>query len=148
VLQLMAVPFFAATIPLSAWFADRHGPRAILIGAAVAHHAVRPAVRTAAGFPKFCLRAGLPVIGHGQRWPTVRWGRAGRVVSDAGPVQAPRLHSILPASSADRYAIRRHVAGHPPSLPAVGWFVCVAGAVTVAALLLLGPRAMAGEKRS
>ena len=137
-LQMIGVLFFGATIPLSAWLADRYGPLRILLIASI----------LIAGFglvfgPLFVagdsrtvlvlLCVGLALMGltYGplgtllaSRFPTsVRYTGASLTFNLAGIVGAS-LAPYIATSLATRFGIA-----------AVGYYLCAAAAITVLALL-------------
>lgn len=144
VLQMGGVLFFAATIPLSALLADRRGRRAVLIGATLAIGlyglAFAPlfGAGSAAGTFAF-LALGLALMGltYGplgtalaELFPTaVRYTGASLTFNLAGIVGAS-LAPYVATWLAGRYGIA-----------AVGYYLSVAAAVSLLALLLIRPRA-------
>lgn len=140
VLQLLAVPFFAVTIPLSARLADRHGPRVILIVAAIAITLfgllLSPMLASRSPWSVFlCLSLGMALMG-------VFYGPLGNVLAGLFPTAVRYTGASLAfnfagivGGSLTPYAAT-WLATHF-GLAAVGGFVCVAGVVSLVALLLL-----------
>jgi metabolite-proton symporter len=144
VLQMGGVLFFAATIPLSALLADRRGRRAVLIGATLAIGlyglAFAPlfgAGSTAGTFAFLALGLALMGLTYGplgtalaELFPTaVRYTGASLTFNLAGIVGAS-LAPYMATWLAGRYGIA-----------AVGYYLSVAAAVSLLALLLIRPRA-------
>ncbi len=144
VLQMGGVLFFAATIPLSALLADRRGRRAALIGATLAIGlyglAFAPlfgAGSTAGTFAFLALGLALMGLTYGplgtalaELFPTaVRYTGASLTFNLAGIVGAS-LAPYMATWLAGRYGIA-----------AVGYYLSVAAAVSLLALLLIRPRA-------
>ncbi len=151
VLQLLAVPFFAATIPLSARLADRHGPRLILLGAALGCAlfglVLAPLLESRDPLSVWlCLASGMALMG-------MFYGPLGSVLAGLFPTPVRYTGASLAfnfagivGGSLTPYAAT-WLATHF-GLAAVGGFVCVAGIVTLGALLLLARRgAFAGHVR-
>jgi metabolite-proton symporter len=147
-LQMAGVVFFAVSIPLSAAWADRVDPRTVLMVAAalMAAFGFVYAPMLAAGSQAMvllCLSTGLFLMGLsygplgaalGSLFPTaVRYTGASLTFNFAGIVGA----SLTPYAAT-------WLAGKF-GLPAVGWYLSVAGFVTLVALLLLPRSAMAAK---
>ncbi|MFO7324576.1 MAG: MFS transporter [Pseudomonadota bacterium] len=147
-LQMAGVVFFAISIPLSALWADRIDPRTVLMVAAasmaVFGFVYAPMLSAGSqGMVLLCLSVGLFLMGLsygplgaalGSLFPTpVRYTGASLTFNFAGIVGA----SLTPYAAtwlAGRYG-----------LSAVGWYLSVAGLLTLAALLLLPRSAMAAK---
>ncbi|MEO8308587.1 MAG: MFS transporter [Pseudomonadota bacterium] len=140
VLQLLAVPFFALTIPLSARLADRHGPRIILLGAAVAIAlfglVLAPLLDSHSPLSVWaCLASGMALMG-------LFYGPLGSVLAGLFPAPVRYTGASLAfnfagivGGSLTPYIATWLATRH--GLPAVGGFVCVAGVITLGALLQL-----------
>jgi metabolite-proton symporter len=141
ILQMVSVVFFGLTVPLSGWLADRFNPRAVLIMSTIAlvAYALGFAPLLSAGSHwsvLLCLSLGMGVMGltYGPLgaalatlFPTaVRYTGASLAFNFAGIIGG----SLTPYAAtwlATRYG-----------LPAVGYYLCAAGLLTLVALLLLG----------
>jgi len=141
ILQMIGVLFFAATIPLAGWLADRTSPRRILIIASIgmALYGLAFAPLLQAGQPGsvvLCLGLGLGLMGLGygplgsalaSLFPTaVRYTGASLTFNLAGIIGA----SLTPYAAT--WLATRH------GLAAVGYYLAIAALVTLAALLLMG----------
>jgi metabolite-proton symporter len=148
VLQMIGVLFFGATIPLSAWLADRGNARNVLIGATVGitlfGFVMAPMLGARGTLPVLlCLCLGLALMGF-------TYGPLGSSLAGLFPANirytgaslAFNLAGIVGASLAPFVATwlaRNH------GLPAVGAYLVGAGLITLVALLLLGPDAHEAE---
>jgi MFS family permease len=147
-LQIAGVVFFAVSIPLSARWADRAGPRTVLMAASVSTilfgFVYAPLLSTGnQGLVLLCLSIGLTLMGMsygplgaalGSLFPTsVRYTGASLTFNMAGIVGA----SLTP------YAATWLASSY--GLPAVGWYLSVAGLLTLLALLLLPRSAMSAR---
>jgi metabolite-proton symporter len=151
ILQMIAVLFFALTIPLSAVLADRVGRRPMLIGAAVtviAFGLVFEPLFTSAttlGVLTF-LSIGLAVMG-------LTYGPLGTALSELFPTAVRytgasltfNLAGILGGSLAPYIATS--LAGQY-GLKYVGYYLCAAGLLTLVAMLLLGNQERRGAIQS
>jgi MFS family permease len=148
VLQMIGVLFFGATIPLSAWLADRGNARNVLIGATVGitlfGFVMAPMLGARGTLTVLlCLCLGLALMGF-------TYGPLGSSLAGLFPANirytgaslAFNLAGIVGASLAPFVATwlaRNH------GLPAVGAYLVGAGLITLVALLLLGPDAHEAE---
>ena len=150
VLTLIAVVLFAATIPLSAKLADRYGPRVIMLCAAL-------------GYPVFGLLLSPMLVTHslasvlgclclGTALMGTTYGPLGNVLAGLFPAPVRYTGASLAfnfagivGGSLTPYAAT-WLATHY-GLAAVGGFICVAGVVTLGALLLLPPHGPSGHDR-
>ena len=147
-LQIVGVLFFAATIPLSARLADRHGCRPMLIAATVAiivfglgfaplfsaHSALSAVAFLSIGLGLMGLTYGPLGTALAELFPTaVRYTGASLTFNLAG-ILGGSLAPYIATSLAGRYGVA-----------AVGYYLSAAGIVTLAALLLLGSRATLRE---
>ncbi|WP_250634152.1 MFS transporter [Pinirhizobacter soli] len=142
-LQMVAVLFFAATIPLSAWFADRFGRRFAMLAASVAvllfgvFFGPLFQLGGAWGVLLF-LVLGLGVMG-------LTYGPCGTILAEMFPTPvrytgaslAFNLAGIIGASPAPYIATKL---AQSYGLQAVGWYLAGAALLTLLALLLV-PRA-------
>jgi MFS family permease len=143
VLQLVSIPFFAATIPLSAWIADRHGARGIMFSAAtgIALFGLLLAPLLGSRNPASvvaCLSLGMALMG-------LFYGPLGSVLAGLFPTPVRYTGASLAfnfagilGGSLTPYAATWLATRH--GLPAVGYYLCAAGVLTLVALLLLNPR--------
>jgi metabolite-proton symporter len=147
-LQMGAMVFFAITIPLSAWLADRHDPRSVLIwatvGMVVFGFAFAPLLGANHAVPVLaCLSLGLALMG-------LTYGPLGAALGSLFPT-ALRYTGVsltfnfagILGGSLTPYAAK-WLADHF-GLVAVGWYLSGAGVITLAALLLLPRAAMAAR---
>ena len=142
-LQMVAVLFFAATIPFSAWFADRFGRRFAMLAASVAvllfgiFFGPLFELGSAWGVLLF-LVVGLGVMG-------LTYGPCGTILAEMFPTPvrytgaslAFNLAGIIGASPAPYIATKL---ADRYGLQAVGWYLAAAALLTLLALLLV-PRA-------
>jgi metabolite-proton symporter len=141
VLQLLAVVCFALTIPLSAVLADRYGRRRtmVLVSAAIALFGLLMAPMMVAGSPvriTLFMSLGMALMG-------MTYGPLGTLLSELFPTQvrysgaslAFNLGGIFGASLAPYIAT--WLAAHY-GLSYVGYYLTVAGLLTLFALLLTG----------
>ena len=142
-LQMVAVLFFAATIPFSAWFADRFGRRFAMLAASVAvllfgvYFGPLFQLGGAWGVLLF-LVLGLGVMG-------LTYGPCGTILAEMFPTPvrytgaslAFNLAGIIGASPAPYIATKL---ANRYGLQAVGWYLAAAAVLTLLALLLV-PRA-------
>ncbi|WP_250626600.1 MFS transporter [Pinirhizobacter soli] len=142
-LQMVAVLFFAATIPLSAWFADRFGRRFAMLAASVAvllfgvFFGPLFQLGGAWGVLLF-LVLGLGVMG-------LTYGPCGTILAEMFPTPvrytgaslAFNLAGIIGASPAPYIATKL---ANRYGLQAVGWYLAGAAILTLLALLMV-PRA-------
>ena len=142
-LQMVAVLFFAATIPFSAWFADRFGRRFAMLAASVAvllfgiFFGALFELGSAWGVLLF-LVVGLGVMG-------LTYGPCGTILAEMFPTPvrytgaslAFNLAGIIGASPAPYIATKL---ADRYGLQAVGWYLAAAALLTLLALLLV-PRA-------
>lgn len=148
VLQMIGVLFFALTIPLSAWLADRGNARNVLIGATVGitlfGFAMPPMLGAQGTLPVLlCLCLGLALMGF-------TYGPLGSALAGLFPANirytgaslAFNLAGIFGASLAP-FAATWLAKTH--GLSAVGAYLVGAGLITLVALLLLGADAMDTE---
>ena len=150
VLQIVGVLFFAATIPLSAAIADRHGRQPVLIAATLAiigfGLAFAPLFSSGGALSAVVfLSMGLALMGWtygplgtalAELFPTaVRYTGASLTFNLAG-ILGGSLAPYIATSLAARFGIA-----------AVGYYLSAAGVVTLAALLLLKTRGALLEAR-
>ena len=142
-LQMVAVLFFAATIPFSAWFADRFGRRFAMLAASVAvllfgiFFGPLFELGSAWGVLLF-LVVGLGVMG-------LTYGPCGTILAEMFPTPvrytgaslAFNLAGIIGASPAPYIATKL---ADRYGLQAVGWYLAAAALLTLLALVLV-PRA-------
>jgi len=142
-LQMVAVLFFAATIPFSAWFADRFGRRVAMLAASVGvllfgiFFGPLFELGSAWGVLLF-LVVGLGVMG-------LTYGPCGTILAEMFPTPvrytgaslAFNLAGIIGASPAPYIATKL---ANRYGLQAVGWYLAGAAVLTLLALLLV-PRA-------
>ena len=142
-LQMVAVLFFAATIPFSAWFADRFGRRVAMLAASVAvllfgiFFGPLFELGSAWGVLLF-LVLGLGVMG-------LTYGPCGTILAEMFPTPvrytgaslAFNLAGIIGASPAPYIATKL---ANRYGLQAVGWYLAGAALLTLLALVLV-PRA-------
>jgi metabolite-proton symporter len=149
-LQIVGVLFFAATIPLSAVIADRHGRQPVLIAATLAiivfglafaplfssGGALSAVVFLSMGLALMGLTYGPLGTALAELFPTaVRYTGASLTFNLAG-ILGGSLAPYIAASLAGRFGIA-----------AVGYYLSTAGVVTLAALLLLKTRGALLEAR-
>ena len=142
ILQMIGVLFFALTIPLSALIADRFGRMQVLIAATLAIIVFglvwTPLFATGTLGLLVFLSLGLALMGF-------TYGPLGTALAELFPTAVRytgasltfNLAGILGASLAPYIATwlaLRH------GIEAVGWYLSIAGAVTLLALLLIGTR--------
>lgn len=139
-LQMVAVLFFAATIPLSAWFADRFGRRLAMLAASVAvllfgvFFGPLFELGSAWGVLLF-LVVGLGVMG-------LTYGPCGTILAEMFPTPvrytgaslAFNLAGIIGASPAPYIATKL---ADRYGLQAVGWYLAGAAVLTLLALLMV-----------
>ncbi|HZF31329.1 MAG TPA: MFS transporter [Gammaproteobacteria bacterium] len=144
-LQIVGVLFFAATVPLSAALAEKHGRRALLIASSVAviafGFAFGPLFAGGALQVGVFLALGLALMGFtygplgtalSELFPTaVRYTGASVAFNLAG-ILGGSLAPYIATSLAQKYGIAY-----------VGYYLSAAAAITLAALLLLGTSAPA-----
>ncbi|MEO8012081.1 MAG: MFS transporter, partial [Dokdonella sp.] len=145
VLQMIAVLFFALTIPLSALVADRHGRTRMLVIATVAIIVFgffwAPLFTSATTGVLIFLSLGLALMG-------LTYGPLGTALAELFPTAVRytgasltfNLAGIVGASLAPYIAT--WLATHH-GIAAVGWYLSIAGAVTLVALLGIGGTARA-----
>jgi MFS family permease len=147
-LQMASMLCFGLAIPLSAWYADRHDPRSVLIVASVSMvvfgfiYAPLLGAGSAAAV-LLCLSLGLGLMGVsygplgaalGSLFPTaLRYTGASLTFNLAGVVGA----SLTPYAA--QWLARQF------GLATVGWYLSAAGLVSLVALLLLSRTAMAAR---
>jgi metabolite-proton symporter len=139
-LQMVAVLFFAATIPLSAWFADRLGRRFVMLAASVAVLLFGvffgPLFQLGGAWGALLfLVVGLGVMG-------LTYGPCGTILAEMFPTPvrytgaslAFNLAGIIGASPAPYIATKL---ADRYGLQAVGWYLAGAAVLTLLALLLV-----------
>jgi MFS family permease len=147
-LQMASMLFFALAIPLSAWYADRHDPRSVLIVASVSMvvfgFVYAPLLSAgSAGAVLLCLALGLGLMGVsygplgsalGSLFPTaLRYTGASLAFNFAGVVGA----SLTPYAA--QWLAKEF------GLATVGWYLSAAGLVSLTALLLLSRASLAAR---
>lgn len=142
-LQMVGVLFFAAGIPLSARFADRHGPRLAMILASVAIF-----VFGLLFAPLFAAGSALPFLILGLGIMGLTYGPCGTILAEMFPTMvrytgaslAFNLAGIFGASLAPYIAMRLADAH---GLQWVGYYLCAAAALTLLALWWMPRRPLA-----
>lgn len=147
-LQLVAVLFFAGTIPLMALYADRYDPRRAMIVASISIFVF--GLLFAPLFSLGSWPAVLALLVLGMSLTGLTYGPIGALLAEQFPTAvrytgaslAFNLAGIFGASLAPYIAT--WLAGRY-GLPSVGFYLCAAALISLGALLALGKRAAAAE---